>query len=151
MAKDSTERTGSREQKATVQLRLRTAIRRFREYLEARAHDYQTWNHPLGVAPFAADRDATAAALAELKSVGEFDRVAAALFVSTAYRFGDVDPGADYGLKALERWPNDTRISYQTHRSLLWAMRIDEAANLLARIKQMDSGDELLRARQACA
>ncbi|MCH8249591.1 MAG: hypothetical protein IH913_08290 [Proteobacteria bacterium] len=58
---------------------------------------------------------------------------------------------ADYGLAALDRWPNDAGISYQTHRSLLWAMRIDEAAALLARIRQAASGTELIQARQACA
>lgn len=150
-AKDSTERTGSRAQKATVQLHLRTAIRRFREYLEARPHDHQIWNDPLVVGRLAADREAAAAALAKLKVAGEFDRVAAAMYVSTAHRFGEAALGANYGLKALERWPNDTGISYQTYRSLVWAMRIDEAAGLLARVKRMESGDELIRARQAYA
>lgn len=103
------------------------------------------------VARLAADREVAAVALAELKAAGEFDRVAATMYVSTAHRFGDAALGADYGLKALERWLNDTGISYQTHRSLLWAMRIGEAARLLARITKTNSGNELIQARQACA
>jgi hypothetical protein len=150
-AKDSIERIGSRAQRATVGLRLRNAIRFFREYLEARPHDYQAWNDLLVVAQLAADRDAGAAALAQLKAAGEFHRVAASMYVSNGYRFGKASVAADYGLKALERWPNHTGISYQTHRSLLWAMRIDEAATVFARINQNDSGNAVIRARQACA
>jgi len=150
-AKDSIEVIGSRAQRATVGLRLRNAIRFFREYLEARPHDYQAWNDLLVVALLAADRDAGAVALAELKAAGEFDRVAASMYLSNGYRFGKASVAADYGLKALERWPYHTGISYQTHRSLLWAMRIDEAATLFARINQNDSGNAVIRSRQACA
>jgi hypothetical protein len=150
-ANDPIELIGSRAQRATVGLNLRNAIRFFQEYLEARPHDYQAWNDLLVVARLAADQDAAAVALAELKAAGEFDRISAAMYVSNAYRFGQASVAADYGLKALERWPNHNGISYQTHRSLLWAMRIDEAATLFARIDQNDSGDALMRARQACA
>ncbi len=150
-AKDSIEVIGSRAQRATVGLHLRNAIRFFQEYLEARPHDYQAWNNLLVVALLAADRDAGAIALAELKAAGEFDRVAAAMYVGNGYRFGKASVAADYGLKALERWPNHTGISYQTHRSLLWAMRVDEAATLFARINQNDSGTAVTRSRQACA
>ena len=150
-ARNSIERIGSRAQRANVGLRLRNAIRFFQEYLEARPHNYQAWNDLLVVARLAADQDAAAAALAQLKAAGEFDRVAASMYVSNGYRFGKASVAADYGLKALERWPNHTGILYQTHRSLLWAMRIDEAAILFARFNQNDSGNAVLRARQACA
>jgi hypothetical protein len=73
------------------------------------------------------------------------------MYVSSAYRFGAASVAADYGLKALERWPNDAGLSYQTHRSLLWAMRIAEAANLSAQLADSNSGNKLVRARQACA
>jgi len=150
-AKDTIDRSGSAAEKATVQLRLRTAIRRFHVYLEARPNDYRAWQELLIVAQIADDRDSANAALAALKTGGEFDRFAATIYVSSAYRFGAASVAADYGLKVLEHWPNDAGLAYQTHRSLLWAMRIDEAAGLLARNKQMQSGNELIRARQACA
>jgi hypothetical protein len=149
--KDSIDQSGSRAEKATVQLRLRTAIRRFRAYLEARPHDYRAWHELLIVAQLAADRESADTALAALKMGGDFDRFAATTYVSTAYRFGEAAAAADYGLEALERWPNDAGLSYQTHRSLLWARRVTEAANLVARMNSANSGNPLLRARQACA
>ncbi len=150
-AKDTIDQSGSRAEKATVQLRLRTANRRFRVYLEARPNDYRAWHELLIVAQLADDRDAADAALTALKTGGEFDRFAATTYLSSAYRFGMASVAADYGLNALERWPNDAGLSYQTHRSLLWAMRIDEAADLIARFKSVASGNELILARQACA
>jgi TolB-like protein len=150
-ATDTIDNSGSRAEKATVQMRLRTAIRRFRVYLEARPNDYRVWHQLLIVAQRANDRESANAALAALKTGGELDRFAATTYISSAYRFGAASVAADYGLATLERWPNDAGLSYQTHRSLLWAMRIDEAADLLARIKRMNSGSELIQARQACA
>lgn len=150
-APDPIDQSGSEAEKATVQLRLRTAIRRFRVYVEARRNDYRAWHELLIVAQLAADRESADAALAALKAAGAFDRFAATTYVSTAYRFGEADVAADYGLKALERWPNDAGLSYQTHRSLLWAMRIDEAAKLIARMNDANSGNPVIRARQACA
>ena len=150
-AQNTIDQSGSRAEKATVQLRLRTAIRRFRVYLEARQNDYRAWRELLIVAQLADDRESANAALAALKTGGEFDRFAATMYVSSAYRFDAASVAADYGLKALERWPNDAGLSYQTHRSLLWAMRIGEAANLIARLADTNSGNKLVRARQACA
>ena len=98
-----------------------------------------------------ADRESADAALAALKTAGNFDRFAATTYVSTAYRFGEAAVAADYGLHALTRWPNDAGLSYQTHRSLLWAMRVGEAANLILRMNEMNSANRLVRARQACA
>ena len=150
-ATDAIDESGSRAQKAAVELRLRTAIRRFRIYLEARPNDYQSWYDLLIVAQVAADRETIDEAMTVLKKAGEFNRFAANMYVSTAYRFGEASVVADYGLKALERWPNDTGIAYQTHRSLLWALRIEDAAGLVRRMKQSNSTNRLVRARQACA
>ena len=150
-AKDTIDQSGSRAEKATVQLRLRTAIRRFGVYLEARPNDYRIWHELLIVAQLADDRESANAALAVLETGGEFDRFAATMYVGSVYRFGAASVAADYGLKALERWPNDAGLSYQTHRSLLWAMRIDEAANLVEQMNETNSGNKLVRARQACA
>jgi TolB-like protein len=150
-APDPIDQSGSEAAKATVQLRLRTALRRFRVYLEARPNDYRAWHELLIVAQLAADRESANAALAVLKAAGDFDRFAATTYMATAYRFGEAAVAADYGLKALKRWPNDAGLSYQTHRNLLWAMRITEAANLIARMNNANSGNPLVRARQACA
>jgi len=150
-ATDPINQSGSSAHKAGIQLRLRTAIRNFRVYVEARPNDYRAWHELLIVAQLAADRESANAALTALRSGGEFDRFAASTYISTAYRFGAASVAADYGLKSLERWPNDAGIAYQTHRSLLWAGRIDEAANLIGRINEATAGARLVRARQACA
>lgn len=147
---DAAARESSRARKAIVQLRLRTAIRRFMVYLDARSNDYRAWYELLIVAQLAADRESIDAALAVLESAGNTDRFAATTYVSTAYRF-DAASAADYGLKALQRWPNDTGLSYQTHRSLLWAKRTEEAADLIGRMAPATAGNRLVRARQACA
>ncbi len=150
-AKNETERSGSRAQRATVQLRLRNAIRRFREYLAERPADIPAWTNFLQVAQIALDRDAIDEALAALKTSGERDRVAAGAYVASAYRFGDPNVAADYGLKSLQRWPNDDGIAYQTHRALLWASRVEEAAILLESIDPIASSRLMVQARQACA
>lgn len=155
MAIDSTinsvDQRDSRGRRAATEMRLRAAIRNFSAYLDERPGDYRAWHELLIVAQIAADREIVDKALQALRSGGEFDRFAATTYVSTAYRFGAASSAADYGLKALQRWPNDAALSYQTHRSLLWAGRIDEAGNLLARMNDATLSSPLVRARQACA
>lgn len=150
-ATNDIDRSSSRGQRAAVQLRLRNAIRRFREYLEARPNDTGAWSDLLRVALVARDEQAVADSLEVLKSRGKRNRTAAALYMNFAHRVLDAPAAADYGLTALERWPNDAGISYQTHRSLLWAMRIDEAAHLLDRIDPIVADRPIIKARQACA
>ncbi len=142
---------GSRAQKATMQLRMRTAMRRFEAYLEARPNDFDSWGDLMIVAMMASDEDVALGALKRLEKAGVTDRRIATMYVNGAYRLGLAGPGADYGLHALERWPNDAAIAYVTHRSLLWAGRTDEAASLLARSRLIASGTLVMRARQACA
>lgn len=143
--------TLSRAQKATVELRLRTALRRFRSFLDARPNDLRAWHEFLIVAQIAADRDAVDAALATLKKAGSVDRFAATVYMSTAYRHGQADLASNFGLEALERWPNDSGIAYQTHRSLLWAGRVKEASDLVARMDDTLGRNQVALSRQACA
>jgi hypothetical protein len=57
-----------------------------------------------------------------------------------------------YGLEALERWPDNRALIYQLHRTLLWAMRVDEAAELARRYEDRgEPYDLMVAARQACA
>jgi hypothetical protein len=55
----------------------------------------------------------------------------------------------------LERWPDDFNMLYQVHRALLWDGRVDVAAEVLERMRQVAQGDERWGAlppmRQACA
>ena len=150
-SKNAVDEYDGRGRRAAIELRLKAAIRNFSAYVDARPSDYRAWHELLIVAQIASDRDIGMTALAALRSAGEFDRFAATTYMSAAYRFGEASPAADYGLAALQKWPNDAGLSYQTHRSLLWAGRIDEAAALVARMKEATLSSALVRARQACA
>ena len=90
-------------------------------------------------------------ALGKLEVTGRRQRSAAAQYVNFAYRLDNASGAADYGLRSLERWPNDAGISYQTHRALLWAGRTSEARALVRRIDPIVSRSHLMAARQACA
>jgi len=150
-SKNAVDQYDGRGRRAAVEMRLRAAIRNFSAYVDARPGDYRAWHELLIVAQIAADRDVAATALAALRSAGEFDRFAATTYLSAAYRFGGASSAADYGLVALQHWPNDAGLSYQTHRSLLWAGRVDEAAALVERMNETTASAPLIRARQACA
>jgi len=68
------------------------------------------------------------------------------------YAFLHLEPndGADYGLATMERWP-ERNIIYQTHRNLLFAQRIEEAAQVMRAYEQRFPLHPLMIARQACA
>ncbi len=150
-SKNVVEQHDGRGRRAAVELRLRAAIRNFSAYVDARPGDYRAWHELLIVAQIAEERAIADSALQALRSGGEFDRFAATTYLSTAYRFGQASSAADYGLAALQRWPNDAGLHYQTHRSLLWANRVEEAAALLAKMNEATANSPLIRARQACA
>ena len=72
--------------------------------------------------------------------------------MGVAYQVFDPSEVADYGLQALQRWPNSLGLMYQTHRTLMWAGRILEAKELADRYSRLyPENDTLVRARQACA
>lgn len=54
-----------------------------------------------------------------------------AIFPERRINYIDPSEGADFGLQAVERWPNNDTMIYQTHRSLMWAARYREAVELL--------------------
>ena len=150
-SKNAVDEHDGRGRRAAVELRLRAAIRNFSAYVDARPGNYRAWHELLIVAQLAEERSIADSALQTLRSGGEFDRFAATTYLSTSYRFGEASSAADYGLAALQRWPNDAGLYYQTHRSLLWAGRVDEAAELVAKMNETTANNPLVRARQACA
>jgi len=89
-------------------------------------------------------------ALEHMKEVGLTRLDAAQLYAGDAYRFFEPSEAADYGLQALQRWPEDNNLLYQTHRTLMWAKRPEEAAELAKRINDLFGYNEMVVARQAC-
>jgi TolB-like protein/DNA-binding winged helix-turn-helix (wHTH) protein len=138
-------------QKARVQLRLQDSIQLFKEYLGERPHDLPAWQGLLSSALFASDKDTVIEVLEHYFSVGKSDVQAAIYYMSNAYQWVDPSEAADFGLKAVERWPNNRALKYQTHRTLIWAMRVEEAAILAEQFGSEDEASPMLLARQACA
>ena len=149
-ARSETEALYLRAGRAEVDLRLREALRLYRAYLEQRPNDLVAWEHYLDVASSASEQPAISEAIEILREAGLTRPEAASYFMDYAYLHLDPDDGADYGLVAIEKWPL-ANIMYQTHRTLLFAQRIDEAAGVMQSYAQKYPLHPLLRARQACA
>jgi TolB-like protein len=149
-ARSETEKLYLQARRAEVDLRFREALRLYRAYLEQRPNDLVAWEAYLDVAASAAESQAIAEALQVLREAGLTRPEAANYFMDYAYQHLEPNDGADYGLAAMTRWPL-ANIMYQTHRNLLFAQRIDEAASVMQAYAQRYDLHWLLRARQACA
>lgn len=139
-----------RATRADVDLRLREALRLYRLYLEARPNDLIAWASFLSTATMASDTAAINEAMEVLREAGQSRLEAANYFMDFAYLHLDPDDGSDYGLSAIERWPV-ANMMYQTHRNLLFAGRVDEAAIAMREYEQRFRLHPLMAARQACA
>lgn len=137
-------------EKASFELRLRRAVSLFRSYLKERPNDISAWNSLNSAALSLGDVENQELALRELARHGETQVLAAQSYLTVAYQVVGPDVAADYGLQALRQWPDDYQVLYQTHRTLMWAKRPVEAANLAARIYELREGDPMVAARQAC-
>jgi len=149
-APNAIDRRGLEATKALYELRFRRALNLFQSYLEERPNDLEAWGDFMNLAQYLSDREASKVAFDHLKQEGETIALAAEGYMSGAYRILNPSEAADYGLKALERWPENNSILYQTHRTLMWARRPDEAAVLANRIEQLFGYVSLVQARQAC-
>jgi len=149
-AQNDIDRGGLEAEKAFYELRLRRALNLLRNYLEDRPNDLEAWDSMQDVATFLSDRESSKLTLEHFKQEGETLSSAASTYISDAYRIVDASEAADYGLKALERWPGNNSIMYQTHRTLMWANRPQEAAELAGRYEELFGYDQMVQARQAC-
>lgn len=139
-------------EKAHTELRLRSAIRLYREYFALRPNDFNAWNSFADVAQYAYDMEAMTEAMERGRILGRTHESIAGSYVNSQWQRFDPNLAADYGLEALARWPENRALIYQTHRALLWAMRIDEAVGLARRYEDRQGDfDSMVAARQACA
>lgn len=150
-ASNATDRLVYEARKAAIELRMCDGIRLYRSYLASRPNDLEAWYEFLSLAVSASDRAATAEALERVRLAGESEPDAAQWYLNFAYELIDPSMAADYGLALLERRPDHFGVLYQTHRTLLWAGRTEEAARLAARIELRYPGEDRVRLRQACA
>ncbi len=146
------DKKGYMAQKALVELRLQDALRLFREYLRERPNDENGWASLNEIGGLASDLTTRREALNHWRERSASDPFSAVSFIADAYRAGLPDEGAQAGLQASQRWPNNNAVLYQTHRTLMWAGRIEGGKKIAERYQQLFPGESLLvRARQACA
>jgi hypothetical protein len=144
------DRIAYRAERAAIDLRLRESMRLYRLYLLERPNDMIAWGAYLDNATSASDAAAITEALDVLREAGLTRPEAANYYMDYAYIHLDADGAADYGVAAIERWPL-RNLMYQTHRTLLFANRIEEAAVVLQEYDQRWLTHPLTDARQACA
>ena len=144
------ERLVARAKRAHVDLRLREALRLFRAYLDARPNDIIMWENYLDVATSASAGAAIEEAMGVLRAASQTRLDAANYFMDYAYLHLDADDAADSALEMMDRWPS-RNIIYQTHRTLLFDHRIEEAAMAMREYEQRYPLHPLMEARQACA
>jgi TolB-like protein len=149
-AENAIDQQGLEAEKALYELRLRRALSLYKGYLEERPRDLEAWGAFQSVAAYLSDKQSSLTALQQLKIEGESRVQAATYYLGAAYRIIDASEAADYGLQALQRWPDDNSLMYQLHRTLLWAGRTDEAAALAQRLTELHGYDPMVQARQAC-
>jgi TolB-like protein/Tfp pilus assembly protein PilF len=139
-------------QKALVELRLRDAIRLFREYVDERPNDQQAWLALNDVAGLASENELRQQVLAHWRERSDSDTLSAISFIADGYRAGLTAEGADVGLKSVQRWPGNNNILYQSHRALMWAGRYAEGKTLAEQYQRVNTEESVMvQARQACA
>ena len=143
---------GMMANKALVELRLRDSIRLYQAYLRERPNDSDALAALIEAALLASDSSLQQETLAIARERGASDLQAAITYMNMAYRIIDASKAADFGLQSLRRWPDANALMYQTHRTLMWAGRIQEGQELADRFSRLyPAEDTLVRARQACA
>lgn len=151
-AKSDADRIKSLANRAVVDLRLREARSLYEQYLELRPNDELARTDLVAVLQVMSEHEAAARQLGHMKAKGATEEYSAGAFINAAYRSMDPSEAADFGLEAMKRWPTNTTLAYQTHRTLLWAGRKSEAARVARQFAVLDpAGSPLLSAREACA
>lgn len=136
--------------KAFFELRLRRAVSLYHGYLEERPNDIEAWEALKSAVLLLGDTEAQQLAFKRLAELGQTQVFAAGSYMANAYVAVGPAVAADFGLRALQRWPNDYTLLYQTHRSLMWAKRPDDATRLAERFRDLFDYDPMIEARQAC-
>lgn len=149
-ANNPVDRRALEAEKAMRQLHLRRAEELFQSYLRDRPNSLDAWSGLVYTAWQLNDDAVVAEALEHVRNEGISIVDAADNYMNFAYRFIDPSLAADYGLAALQRWPEYNSLMYQTHRTLMWARRPDEAAVVAKRFRELFGFDAMVEARQAC-
>jgi TolB-like protein/predicted Zn-dependent protease len=151
-ARSEADRIHSLADRAMVDLRLREARQLFERYLEMRPNDRQARVDLSFILLMMSDNEAARKVLDGFIEGGVADVNNAISYVDNAWRAGDAAQASEFVAEAVRRWPNSDQLLYQGYRTLLWAGRNSEAAELLDRYEVLvPGGHPVMRARQACA
>jgi TolB-like protein len=151
-AKSDQDRIRSLAQRALVDLRVNEARKLFEEYLQNSPNDEVVWGELVNVLQMMSLHQEAAEVHEHWKAKGETDEFTASQYINSAYRSTDASAAADFGLEAMKRWPTSPTMAYQTHRTLLWAGRFDEARQVAARYRSLQPENTwLVDVREACA
>jgi hypothetical protein len=149
-ANNPVDRVALEAEKAMRDLRLRRAEQLYQSYLRDRPNSWEAWSSLVYAAWQLNEIEVVTEALEHVRIEGLTILDAADNYMNFAYRFVDPSLAADYGLKALQRWPEYNSLMYQTHRTLMWARRADDAAAVAKRFRELFGFDAMVEARQAC-
>jgi len=148
-APDPVTRMGYEAYEAAVRLELRKAVALLRQSATERPNDDATWDALLRAASFASDREMLEFALDGAQSLADVNPSIAALAPMIAYVLQRPDAG-DIARRMLALHPTHREVVYQSHRALLSAGEVAEAAELLPLMTD-DIWYSTARIRQACA
>jgi len=151
-AKSGQDRIRSLAQRAMVDLRLNEARKLFEEYLQNSPNDEVVRGELVNILQVMSLHPEAGEAYEHWRVKGDTDEFTASQYINSAYRSIDASAAADFGLEAMKRWPTSPTIAYQTHRTLLWAGRFDEARQVAARYRTLQPENTwLVDVREACA
>jgi TolB-like protein/DNA-binding winged helix-turn-helix (wHTH) protein len=139
---------------AQVNLRFREAVRAYSDYLEARPSDFDAWYWLSQVYQQIGEYDRAFEAVNKAASHPGLNATLDTRLIYAYSRTGHTREGMDFGQRLIALEPTHATALYQTHRSLLLAAKVEEAAALLPRIQASDlfsSQKALATGRQACA
>jgi TolB-like protein len=145
------ERQAVEAQKALFEMKLRKAVRLYRAYVEERPNDFVAMGSLISAAIYASDSETIDWVMTSVKPKVTSHPLAAQNFVSNAYRTRDPVEAATVAREVYARWPNDSSLIYQVHRTLLWTGHYAEARDVANYYLAQFGDDEMVLARQACA
>jgi TolB-like protein len=154
LAATPAERTKAAASAAMFADEWRKSIRLYREYLASHPGDIAAIQDLLSLYTRVGDQAAFDALSKSLWPLARKRADVAEWYIRTG--FPDAGRYADMALELMETWPDLYYLHYQSHRELLWAGRVQEAAEVLAGMQRIAPDDDngtlqLAIARQACA
>lgn len=140
--------------KAVMQMELRKAHRLMVAYLAARPRDIDAWEHMAELAVYANEHRWIVRAGERIHTLSIEAREPRSRGITVTAMAMQLDDAAARARQQMRLRPASIMTSYQAHRALIWAGEVDEARQLLDRIKtsQLPERNKILaQMRQYCA